>query len=111
MIIYVDFFFMFTGLVFEWLTMLSLEILATSDFDKIAGTAIYYLQCYYMSFLRIIMKVAGGSHGSNRRYRRLPALVDNTGLMPNDPQQKMVACDIRPLTNCPLGDGAVISKV
>ena len=30
--------------------MLSLEILIASDFDKVAGTAIYYLQYYYMHF-------------------------------------------------------------
>ena len=28
--------------------VLSLEILAASDFDKVAGTAIYYLQYYYI---------------------------------------------------------------
>ena len=30
------------------ISMLSLEILVASDFDKVAGTAIYYLQYYYM---------------------------------------------------------------
>ena len=44
--------------------VLSLEILVASDFDKVAGTAIYYLQYYYMWFLRITGKVAGGPHGS-----------------------------------------------
>ena len=58
--------------------MLSQNFLVASDFDKVAGTAIYYLQYYYMSFLRIIEKVAGGSHGSNLPYRRPPTLVDNS---------------------------------
>ena len=58
--------------------MLSLEILVASDFDKVAGTAIYYIQYYHMWFLRIIGKVAGRSHGSNCRYRQLPRLGDNT---------------------------------
>ena len=59
-------------------TVLSLEILVACDFDKVAGTAIYYLQHYYMWFIRIIGKVAGGSHGTNQWYRRLATLVDNT---------------------------------
>ena len=58
--------------------MLSLENFVASDFDKVAGTATYYLQYYYMYFLRIIGKVASRSHGSNRQYRRLPPLLDNT---------------------------------
>ena len=29
-------------------SVLSLEILVASDFDEVAGTAIYYLQYYYM---------------------------------------------------------------
>ena len=57
---------------------MSLEILVASDFDKVAWTAIYYLQYYYMQFSRIIGKVAGRSHGSNRRYLRPPPLVDIT---------------------------------
>ena len=32
------------------LAVLSLEILVASDFDKVAGTAIYYLQYYYVIF-------------------------------------------------------------
>ena len=60
------------------LSVLSLAISVASDFDKVAGTATYYLQYYYMWYLRIIGKVAGGSHGSNHRYRRPPPLVDNT---------------------------------
>ena len=34
----------------------------------------------YIWFLRIIGKVASGSHGSNRWYRWLPPLVDNTDI-------------------------------
>ena len=30
------------------MAVLSIEILVASDFDKVAGTAIYYLQYYYM---------------------------------------------------------------
>ena len=30
------------------IAVFSLEILVASDFDKVAGTAIDYLQCYYM---------------------------------------------------------------
>ena len=60
-------------------TMFSLEILEASDFDKVAGTAVYYLQYYHMYFVNIVGKVAGRSHGSNRRYRRPPTLVGNTG--------------------------------
>ena len=30
------------------ITVLTLEILVASDFDQIAGTAIYYIQYYYM---------------------------------------------------------------
>ena len=57
--------------------VLSLQILVASDFDKVAGEAIYYIQYYYMSFLRIIGRVAWGSNGSNLRYCRPPMLVDN----------------------------------
>ena len=56
--------------------MLSIEILVASGFDKVAGTAIYYLQYHYMYFLRIIGEVAGGSHGSNPRY---PQATDACG--------------------------------
>ena len=30
------------------IAVFSLDILVASDIDKVAGIAIYYLQCYYM---------------------------------------------------------------
>ena len=60
------------------ITVLSLKILVASDFDKVAGTAIFYLQIIICNFLRIIWKVAGGSRGSYWRYRGSPTPVVNS---------------------------------
>ena len=42
-------------IILTYKAVLSLEILVASDFDNVAGTAIYYLQYYYISIFKELL--------------------------------------------------------